>query len=155
MLEKIIRNPLINVVMTILLTWFAISMYRGTGADIKAESFEVHFNFNLLPYVIMFLIALSQLILLVVYRKKHKPANFKMLNPELRDDDEAYSWVTDKACRNFYISFYYIFPIGLAIMGLSSFMEKFVPGFPIYVFAAVGIVQYIVYWWNIKKLNRL
>lgn len=151
MLEKFVRNPLINVVMTILITWFAISIYRGTNT--KANYFEVHFS--LLPYGIMFLIALFQLILLIVYRKKQKPANFKMLNPELRDDDEAYSWVTDKACRNFYISFYYVFPVGLAIMGLGSFMERIVPGFPIYVFATVGIVQYIVYWWNIRKLNRL
>ncbi|WP_113927946.1 hypothetical protein [Bacillus sp. P14.5] len=77
---------------------------------------------------------------------KIKPSVIPM---ELREEDEGMQWLTFKATRKVYIFYAFAIPFGIA---LTAYFNH-VPYFSIILLAVMGIVQYLIYWLQMKKFQ--
>ncbi|MGF2616204.1 hypothetical protein FZC84_00315 [Rossellomorea vietnamensis] len=77
---------------------------------------------------------------------KIKPSVIPM---ELREEDEGLQWLTFNATRKVYIFYAFAIPFGIA---LTAYFND-VPYFSIILLAVMGIVQYLIYWLQMKKFQ--
>jgi hypothetical protein len=80
-------------------------------------------------------------------RNPHNPVKPSIIPMELREEDEGMQWITFKATRNVYI--FYAFAIPLAI-ALTAYLNR-IPYFPILLLIVMGVAQYLIYWFQLKK----
>ncbi|MGD6965652.1 hypothetical protein ACQCVP_04435 [Rossellomorea vietnamensis] len=77
---------------------------------------------------------------------KIKPSVIPM---ELREEDEGMQWLTFKATRKVYIFYAFAIPLGIALTAYFNHL----PYFSIILLAVMGIVQYLIYWLQMKKFQ--
>ncbi|TYR74185.1 hypothetical protein FZC79_15320 [Rossellomorea vietnamensis] len=77
---------------------------------------------------------------------KIKPSIIPM---ELREEDEGMQWLTFKATRKVYIFYAFAIPLGIA---LTAYLNH-LPYFSIILLAVMGMVQYLIYWLQMKKFQ--
>lgn len=140
MLEKILRSPLIMIVLII---------YVG----IVFVGFQEEWNENLLlyPFIILFLIYSG---FILFHNKKHpeNPIKWMSFIPyELREEDEGMQWVTFKATRKVYIFYTFALPFGII---LFTFFNDMIPYFTTWLLVGFGVIQYSIYWFEIRDVLK-
>lgn len=137
MLEKVLRSPFMMMVMLIM---FGV-VYVGAGEGWPLRVFYIpFFSFFLLYF------------LLIVFHNKRHPEKkikvFTLIPYELREDDEGLQYITFKAMRKVYIFYYFAIPFGIA---MAFIFQHIIPYFTIWLLVTFGIVQYFIYWLEIRK----
>ncbi|MBO1002206.1 hypothetical protein ACFSKI_06380 [Pseudogracilibacillus auburnensis] len=140
MLERILRSPIVMIVMLIYLGIFYVGIQEGWP-----------FNFLIYPFIIIFV---GYFGLLFIHNKKYPNRKIKFISfipYELREEDEGLQWITYKATRKVYIFYYYAIPFGIVFV---TFFQPFIPYFPIWLLVAFGVIQYLIYWFEMKKILK-
>lgn len=139
MLERFLKSPIISVVVLI----FLGILFVG-----KAEGW-LDSAYVSVPFVLFVLVYY----LLAIYNNKKFPDKKVKFNThlpyELREEDEGMRWVTFKACRKVYIFYYYAIPTGILLFAL---LHDTIPYFTIWLLVLFGIIQYLIYWFEIRKV---
>lgn len=138
MLERILRSPLLMIVVLI----FVGVLYVGIQEDWSEDLLFY-------PFMIFLLLYFG----LVLYHNKRNPEK-KMkwitFTPyELREEDEGMQWITFKAARKVYIFYAFAIPFGIV---LFTMFHRFIPHFTIWMLVAFGVIQYFIYWFEIRKV---
>ncbi|MBT2757884.1 hypothetical protein J7E71_18525 [Mesobacillus foraminis] len=145
MLEKLIRSPIVPMLLFILLvSFFAFSLYDPQdGKQILGRIF----------LLLLAAITFTWYALVKKFNKKHPENRLRsagLVPSEFLDIDEGQQWITFKACRNVYI----FFSVGLPIAAGACFLFSGFVLAPFIVIGVLGVGQYLVYWLTIRKLNK-
>jgi hypothetical protein len=141
MLKKTFQSPLFNAV---LITGLGIIMIGDHYSAHVPEWFAVDPMVLGIPILIMMGI-------IPFYNKRNPqdPIKPSVIPLELREEDEGMQWLTFKATRKVYIFFAFAVPIGIA---LTAYLNH-IPYFAIILLIAMGVVQYLIYWFQMKRFS--
>ncbi|KAA0544639.1 hypothetical protein FZW96_19720 [Bacillus sp. BGMRC 2118] len=141
MIKKIFQSPLFNAALLLLMGLALLREYFPTIAPAQLQ---------LSPWVLIVPIFLLTLFIPIHNRihpkEKVKPTLIPM---EFREEDEGLKWMTLKGTRRVYI--FYVFSIPLAMLLVSLFQH--IPYFSVLLLAVIGATQYIIYWFEVRKLK--
>ncbi|PLR74844.1 hypothetical protein [Bacillus sp. UMB0728] len=139
MLKAIFQSPLFN---CLLILGLGIIMIGNYYTDDVPGWMNIDPLFLGIP--ILFLVAS-----IPVYNKLNPGSKVKpqIIPMELREDDEGQQWITYKATRKVYIFFASFIPVAIA---LTAFLNH-IPYFPVMLLAAMGIVQYLIFWLELRR----
>lgn len=139
MLERFLKSPFIAVASLLFLGFLFISKDEGWS----------YTTYIVIPFLVFTFVFCG----LVLYNNKRFPdKKVKLITYipyELREEDEGMQWITFKACRKVYIFYYFAVPIGILLV--SNFHNK-IPHFTIGLLVIFGVIQYLIYWFEIRKI---
>ncbi|MFT4415863.1 hypothetical protein ACLM5H_18550 [Fredinandcohnia humi] len=141
MLKKILRSPLFNILLLILLGLALLKEYFPTEAPIHLQ---------LPPWVL--LIPILVLLLLIPLHNVRSPKDKikpTLLPMEFLEEDEGLKWITLKATRKVYIFYVFAIPVSMLLIALFQHLTYF----PILLLAGIGAVQYAIYWQEVRKIG--
>lgn len=141
LLKKMYQSPLFN---SVLIICFGLIMV--------GEYYSAHVP----PWLIVDPMYLGIPILIIIaiipfYNKMHPHDRVKpsVIPMELREEDEGMQWITFKATRKVYIFYAFAIPLGI---GLTAYFNH-ISYLPIILFAVMGVVQYLIYWTQMRKFK--
>lgn|SRR5690625_2071768 len=137
MLEKILRSPFM--MMSILIMLGVVFVGVSEGWPIQTYY---------LPFIGLLVIYYS---LLFYHNKQHPERKIKVftLTPyELKEDDEGLQYITFRAMRKVYIFYSFAIPIGILLVFIFQWFISYIT---IWILVALGVFQYFIYWWEIRK----
>ena len=142
LLKKLLRSPLIPMsLFTLLITFLLLSITNSMVGLAR------------LCFGVLVFCTFLWLFLLKLYNRKHPDSQIKpfgLIPPEFREMDEGQQWVTYRACRNVYIYYSFALPIVAGICFLFSGHLLI----PICSIGALGIGQYLVYWFTTYRILK-
>lgn len=142
LLKKILRSPLIPMSLFIMLITFLLLSLMSSMVGLARLCFGV-----------LVFCTFLWLFLLKLYNRKHPDSQIKpfgLIPSEFREMDEGQQWVTYRACRNVYIYYSFALPIVAGICFLFSGHLLI----PICSIGALGIGQYLVYWFTTYRILK-
>lgn len=137
MLEKFLRSPFMMMLILIMLGIIAVGHNEGW-----------HVGLYFVPFYAFFV---GYFLLLFWHNHKnpqHKIKIFTVIPYELHEEDEGLQYFTFKAMRKVYIFYYFAIPFGILLLYL---FQQLIPYFGIWLLVAFGVIQYFIYWFEIKK----
>ena len=140
MLERILRSPFMMI---------AILIYVGVIYVGIQEDWSDDLLFY--PLIILLLVYFG----LLLFHNKKNPENrinwITFIPYELREDDEGLQWITFKATRKVYIFYTFAIPVGIVLFAMY---QTLIPYFTIWMLVAFGVIQYLIYWLEIRKILK-
>lgn len=140
MLERILRSPLVMIVMLIYLGVLYVGVHEGWP-----------YRMLVYPFFTLFIVYFG---VMMIHNKKHpnrKINIFTYIPYELREEDEGLQWITYKATRKVYIFYYFAIPCGILLV---TVFHSVIPYFPIWLLVSFGVTQYLIYWFEIRKIFK-
>ncbi|APH04407.1 hypothetical protein [Bacillus weihaiensis] len=155
-MKKMFQPAILTVITIILFGWAMITFYDVHGQFAKVlenpePPWELTINFT--PILIFFIVCTPIAIYLIKYGKnKHNSIKKAfLLPPELEEADEREQLITAKACRNSYITMWYIAPIAALLMSYYPFIQEQIPFYPIIIILVLPLSQIISYFYSLQK----
>ena len=139
-LERLLRSPLVMIAMLVYL-----------GVVYVGVQEEWPYGKLFIPFFTLFIVYFG---LMLIHNKKHPARKIKLLTYipyELREEDEGMQWVTFKATRKVYIFYYFAIPIGIVLV---TMFHDIIPYFVIWLLVALGVIQYLIYWMEMRKVFK-
>ncbi|PYF01767.1 hypothetical protein [Ureibacillus chungkukjangi] len=139
MLKKVYQSPLFNA-----------ALILGLGVIMLGNHYseDVPNWMNIDPLVLGIPILVLLLAIPINNLKNPKDKVKPTLIPmEFKEEDEGLQWITYKATRKVYIFFASSLPFAIA---LTAYFNH-IPYFPIILLTGMGIIQYILFWFEHKK----
>ncbi len=139
MLKKIFQSPLFNCVLIAALG--IIMLGEHYASDMPSW---LTIDPMVLGVPILILIAI-----IPIYNKKNPKDKIKptLIPMEFKEEDEGLQWITFKATRKVYIFFATFIPIAIALIAYFNH----IPYFSIILLIFMGVVQYILFWFELRK----
>ncbi|WP_374055775.1 hypothetical protein [Rossellomorea sp. FM04394] len=141
MLKKIFQSPLFNAVLII-----------GLGIIMLGDHYADHIpDWLVVDSMVLGIPILIMMAIIPIYNRRHPGNRIKpsVIPMELREEDEGMQWLTFKATRKVYTFFAFAIPIGIA---LTAYLHH-IPYFPIILLIGMGVVQYLIYWFQMKRFS--
>lgn len=141
MLKNTFQSPLFNIVLII-----------GLGIIMIGNHYSEHVPtwLSIDPLVLgVPILVLLAAIPLYNKRNPQDPIKASLIPMELREEDEGMQWLTFKATRKVYIFFATAIPIAIA---LTAYFNH-IPYLPIILFIIMGITQYLIFWFQMKRYS--
>ena len=140
-LKRTFQSPLFNIVLILGLGIIMIGNYYSEHVPgwIKIDPMVLG-----VPILIMIAI-------IPLYNKRNPgdPIKPRILPMEMREEDEGMQWLTFKATRKVYIFFALFIPVAIA---LTAYFNH-IPFLPIILFIVMGVAQYLIYWFQMKRYS--
>lgn len=137
MLEKILRSPIMMMVLLIMIGIVFIGSLEGWDFKLYYYPF---IGFMVLYFAVLF------------YHNRKNPEQkikvFTMVPYELREDDEGLQYMSFKAMRKVYIFYAFALPLGIFLVVA---LQNIIPYFAIWLLVVMGCVQYLLYWFEMRK----
>lgn len=94
---------------------------------------------------------LIMIAIIPLYNKRHpeEPIKASLIPMEMREEDEGMQWLTFRATRKVYIFFALSIPVAIA---LTAYFNH-IPYLPIILFIFMGVAQYLIYWFQMKRYS--
>ena len=146
MLSRILRSPLVpmSFLFIVVLAFYVIQQNREGHLNSAGSSILT---------IVMVVLLVIWFTLVSLHNRKNPRDKINMLGlipMEFRESDEGQQWITYKACRNVYIYYNAAVPFAIVLNVLSPWASSN----GLFLLAALGFGQYIVYGLTISKLNR-
>jgi hypothetical protein len=141
LLKRTFESPLFNIVLILGLGIIMIGNYYS-------EHVPAWFNIDPMVLGIPILIMIA---MIPLYNKRNPvdPIKPRIIPMEMREEDEGMQWLTFKATRKVYIFFALSIPVAIA---LTAYFNH-IPYLPIILFIVMGITQYMIYWFQMKRYS--
>ncbi|RIW31996.1 hypothetical protein D3H55_14030 [Bacillus salacetis] len=139
MLKKMYQSP-----------WFNSFLIFCFGLIMIGEYYAVHIpSWLVIDPMVLGIPILIIIAVIPFYNRRNPdhPVKPSVVPMELREEDEGMQWITFKATRKVYIFYAFAIPFAIA---LTASMNK-IPYFPIILLVFMGISQYLIYWFQLKK----
>lgn len=140
-LKRTFQSPLFNVVLILGLGIIMIGNYYSehVPAWLKIDPMVLG-----IPILIMIAV-------IPLYNKRNPedPIKPQIIPMEMREEDEGMQWLTFKATRKVYIFFALSIPVAIA---LTAYFNH-IPYLPIILFIVMGVAQYLIYWFQMKRYS--
>jgi len=134
---RILRSPIIMMMILIMIGF----VFVGLREDWALELYYYPFIALLLLYFV-----------LLFYHNRKNPKQrikvFTIVPYELREEDEGLQYITFQAMRKVYIFYAFALPTGIFLVAV---FQPFIPYFSVGLLVIMGCMQYLLYWFEIRK----
>lgn len=141
MLKRTFQSPLFNIVLIV-----------GLGLIMIGKHYSDHVPAWLaIDPLVLGIPILILLAAIPLYNKRNPedPIKPSIIPMEMREEDEGMQWLTFKATRKVYIFFAFSIPFAIT---LTAYFNH-IPYFPIILFIIMGIAQYLIFWFQMKRYS--
>jgi hypothetical protein len=143
-LERLLRSPLINAVLFILLGAALMLMHYGEYVP----------KWLLLAMMTVIVVYAAVWTALVMFHNRRHPQRRIHLNscipPEYREEDEGQQWMNYRVTRRVYMLYYSAVPVLLALIVIfPDGKAAAIAGLSI-----LAAAQQMMYWWELRKWER-
>ncbi|MEN1938859.1 DUF2178 domain-containing protein [Paenibacillus sp. 102] len=147
-MNRIILSYVVNVLFIGLASWAFIELYYAVielANIIQSEKVPFEIIINIIPFLLLLIVAVISTIFYKVQKKKYKKLSFWMFPLLFPQDDEREEIITAKACRTTFIALWYVIPTAAALLVMYPIATPYIPAYPLYVVFLIFFIQMTVF----------
>ncbi|MCI0767138.1 DUF2178 domain-containing protein [Bacillus sp. TL12] len=147
-MNRIMLSYVVNVLFIGLASWAFVKFYYAVielENIIQSEKVPFEVTINIIPFLLLLIMAVVSTIFYKVQKKKYKKLSFWMFPLLFPQDDEREEVITAKACRTTFMALWFVIPTGATLLVMHPIVSPYVPAYPLYVVLLIFFIQMTIF----------
>ncbi|MBC6973766.1 DUF2178 domain-containing protein [Bacillus sp. Xin] len=147
-MNRIMLSYAVNVLFIGLASWAFVEFYYAVielENIIQSEKVPFEVTINIIPFLLLLIMAVVSTIFYKVQKKKYKKLSFWMFPLLFPQDDEREEVITAKACRTTFMALWFVVPTGAALLVMHPIVSPYIPAYPLYVVLLIFFIQMTIF----------